>query len=202
MSRAWLALILEAVFLLLAFGVRSWIQWRRTGSSGFIMPRRGAPPAELLAAILFMLGLVLIVVAPIADLAGLTRLTVFAGSVAAGAGVALAVSGILLTFVAQLDMGDSWRIGVDASERTELVTDGIFGLIRNPIFSAMVLATMGLVLLVPNVLSVAALLALIVGLELQVRVVEEPYLSEVHGDEYRRYLGTAGRFVPGFGVER
>ena len=202
MTRGWLAMLLEALFLLLAFGVRSWIQWRRTGSTGFVRPRRGAPLAETVAAVLFTVGLVLLVAAPIADIADLDRFDALAGQAAGIAGVALAAAGTVLTFVAQLDMGDSWRIGVDPADRTRLVTKGVFGLVRNPIFSAMVLATIGLVLLVPNVLSVAALIALGVGLELQVRVVEEPYLRTVHGEAYRRYLGSAGRFVPGVGMER
>lgn len=202
MTRALLALGLEAVFLALAFGVRSWIQWRRTGSTGFIRPRRDAPPAELLASVLFTGGLVLVVAAPLADLLGLPRAPIWEASAFAVAGLALAVAGIALTFVAQLDMGDSWRIGVDPDQRTRLVTNGVFRLIRNPIFSAMILATIGLVLLVPNVLSAAALVMLIVGLQLQVRVVEEPYLLGVHGDHYRRYMEQAGRFVPGVGVVR
>lgn len=202
MTRALLALGLEAVFLALAFGVRSWIQWRRTGSSGFIRPRRDAPPAELLASVLFTGGLVLVVTAPLADLLGLPRAPIWEGPGFAIAGVSLAAAGIALTFVAQLDMGDSWRIGVDPGQRTRLVTNGVFRLVRNPIFSAMILATIGLVLLVPNVLSAAALVTLVIGLQLQVRVVEEPYLLEVHGDDYRRYLGEAGRFVPGVGVTR
>lgn len=202
MTRALLALGLEAVFLALAFGVRSWIQWRRTGSTGFIRPRRDAPPAELLASVLFTGGLVLVVAAPLADLLGLPRAPIWEASAFAVAGLALAVAGIALTFVAQLDMGDSWRIGVDPDQRTRLVTNGVFRLIRNPIFSAMILATIGLVLLVPNVLSAAALVMLIVGLQLQVRVVEEPYLLGVHGDHYRRHMEQAGRFVPGVGVVR
>ena len=200
MTRAWLALILEAVFLLLAFGVRSWIQWRRTGSSGFILPRRGAPPAERIASVLFVLGLVLLIGAPIADLAGLGRLSAFTGAAAAVAGVILAVAGIALTVLAQFAMGDSWRIGVDTSEQTLLVTGGIFSRVRNPIFTAMVIATVGLVLLVPNALSVLALIVVVVGLQMQVRVVEEPYLLGVHGDAYRRYLSTTGRFLPGIGA--
>ncbi len=66
-------------------------------------------------------------------------------------------------------MGDAWRIGVDPEERTELVTDGPFRLVRNPIYSAMIPTVLGLVLLVPNVLAISALVALLVGLELQVQ---------------------------------
>lgn len=111
--RAWVAIGLELAFFSLAFGWRSWVQWRRTGSTGFIRPRRGAPPAELAGATGFVVALVL---------------------------------------------------------------------------------------LVPNVLSVAALLILAVALEVQVRLVEEPYLHATHGSEYARYQTSAGRFLPGIGT--
>lgn len=44
---------------------------------------------------------------------------------------------------AQQAMGRSWRIGVDTDERTELVTEGVFGLVRNPVFTAMIVAVGG-----------------------------------------------------------
>ena len=37
------------------------------------------------------------------------------------------------------------------------------------------------------------------GLELQVRAVEEPYLLRTHGDAYRAYAARVGRFLPGVG---
>jgi hypothetical protein len=43
---------------------------------------------------------------------------------------------------------------------------------------------------------------LVATIELQVRVVEEPYLLTVHCDAYRDYLATVGRFVPGLGLDR
>lgn len=192
------AIMLEVVFFALAFGWRSWIQWRRTGSTGFIRPRPDATPAELAGSGGFVLALVLLVAAPIA---GMGRIDMLDTSWAAAAGVALGALGIVLTLVAQLAMGDSWRIGVDPAEHTALVTNGVFGRVRNPIFTAMLIATLGLVLLVPNLVSVAALVLLVVALEVQVRLVEEPYLHAKHGSAYDDYRATAGRFVPGIGAE-
>ena len=202
MTRSVLALVLEAVFFALAFGWRSWVQWRRTGSTGFIRPRRGAPLMELVAAGLVTASFFLLPAGPAADLAGVERFAGLDNGAAAVAGAVLAVAGIVLTLAAQFAMGESWRIGVDTEARTDLVTDGIFGHVRNPIFSAMVVAAVGLVLLVPNVVSVVALVVLVVGLELQVRRVEEPYLRGVHDGAYVRYVRTAGRFVPGVGLDR
>ncbi len=96
-------------------------------------------------------------------------------------------------------MGASWRVGVDEAEKTELVTGGPFALVRNPIFSATVPAFAGLALLMPNVAALAGVAALVVALQIQVRLVEEPYLLRAHGERYAEYASRVGRFVPGVG---
>jgi protein-S-isoprenylcysteine O-methyltransferase Ste14 len=96
-------------------------------------------------------------------------------------------------------MGDAWRIGVREDERTQLVAEGAFAVVRNPIFSCMLVTAAGLVVLMPNWLSVASFAALLVAVELQVRFVEEPYLLRTHGQRYRDYASRVGRFVPGLG---
>ena len=95
----------------------------------------------------------------------------------------------------------SWRIGVDPAARTDLVTGGVFGAVRNPIFTAMLVATAGLVLLVPNLVSAAAFGVLVAAFEVQVRLVEEPYLRATHGRAYDAYRATVGRFLPRVGLE-
>ena len=40
---------------------------------------------------------------------------------------------------------------------------------------------------------------LVLTVEVQVRIVEEPYLATAHGDAYHDYLSGVGRFVPGVG---
>ena len=110
--------------------------------------------------------------------------------------------GIVATVYAQLDMGDSWRIGVDPSETTTLVRSGVFGWVRNPIFTAMMTFGLGIALVTPNLVAIAGLCCWSITIELQVRVVEEPYLLTVHGDAYRDYLASVGRFVPGVGRRR
>lgn len=191
-----MALVLEAAFFVFAFGWRSWVQWRRTGSTGFIRPRRGASAAESAGSVGFVLALGLMVSAPIADMFGANRIDALDKWWIATTGVVVAVGGIALTLVAQMAMGASWRIGVDPSERTALVTRSVFSRVRNPIFTAMAVATIGLVLIVPNFWSIAALVVLVAALEVQVRLVEEPYLARTHGGEYERYRARSGRFLP------
>lgn len=195
-----LALVLYALFLFLAFGVRTVMQIRATGSSGFhgISGKPGS--VEWTAGILFIVALVLGIAAPILALVGLVEpIAAIDGDGVNLAGLFIAVVGVNLTVYSQTSMGSSWRIGVDPDERTALVMTGAFAHVRNPIFSAMIPTALGLAMMVPSVVSVAALAALVVALELQVRIVEEPYLMRAHGDDYRNYAAKTGRFVPGIG---
>ncbi len=148
---------------------------------------------------LFVAASVLVLAAPLLDLAGvLAPISVLDGPVGHALGFVLFSVGLTGTLLAQVWMGASWRVGVNEEERTELVVRGPFALVRNPIFSAMVPAFLGLALLVPNA-AVAGVAALVSALELQVRFVEEPYLLRAHGARYREYASRVGRFVPGVG---
>lgn len=193
-----LALLLYALLAGIAFGWRTWDQWRETGDTGL---RLHAEPwsVQWWAKLGFIAALTAGVTAPIAGLAGLGRIGALDHLALQAVGVALVLAGIGGTVWSQLDMGRSWRIGVDDSERTELITSGVFGMVRNPIFTAMIVAGGGLMLMVSNVIAIVGFLALVVALEVQVRRVEEPYLLDTHGDRYAAYARRTGRFVPGLG---
>jgi protein-S-isoprenylcysteine O-methyltransferase Ste14 len=197
------ALVLYGITLTLTFGVRIALQVRHTGSTGVHGLPPDARPIEWIAGGLFIAGLVAGAAAPLLALFDvLDPIAALDGPAGHVIGVLLAVTGIALTFLAQLAMGEEWRIGVDPGERTRLVTDGPFGLVRNPIYSAMLPAVFGLVLMVPNVVAILAVAILALGLELQVRAVEEPYLLRTHGDEYAEYAARVGRFAPKLGLLR
>jgi len=99
-------------------------------------------------------------------------------------------------------MGNSWRIGVDDGETTALVRSGVFGLVRNPIYVGMFVFGLGTTLIAPNAVAIFAYAMAVVVTQLQVRLVEEPYLQKVHGESYRQYASTVGRFVPRVGLIR
>jgi len=138
------------------------------------------------------------VLAPIAELTDLLPLVSRLDGLR-WAGAVAAVVGILARTAAQLDMGTSWRAGVDSAERTELVTTGLFRQTRNPIYTFAALFYGGLAMMVPNLLAFTALAFQLAGIELQVRLVEEPYLLAMHGQTYQSYAARVGRFLPGIG---
>lgn len=192
-----LAPALFVLYLALAVGARTLLQKRRTGSSGFrgIGGRPGSK--EWFGRVLFACVLGPGLVGPVLDLTGVVKPIGFLdGRAFHTGGVVLYGLGLAGTLAAQLAMGSSWRIGVEESERTDLVTGGPFALARNPIFSATIAAFLGLALMVPNTVALAGFLGLVVAVELQVRFVEEPYLLKTHGESYAEYAFKVGRFVP------
>jgi protein-S-isoprenylcysteine O-methyltransferase Ste14 len=198
-----LALVLLAVFGLLGFVWRAWLQRRRTGSTGFRGISGNIGSAEWVAGLGFVISLIVAVVGPVLQLSGvITPLPVLHAHAIQIAGIMLALLGIVLTVRAQLDMGDSWRVGVDESETTALVHTGMFGRVRNPIYTAMLTFDAGIALLTPNFVTIAGLVLAVAALELQVRRVEEPYLLDKHGEAYRGYTASVGRFIPGVGLLR
>lgn len=201
MPTPWVALAGLTVFALLAFGLRTLLHYRRTGRSGWVGLSGAIGSAEWTGGVLFVVALIASAAGPLVQAAGLVSPAPALDVPAARAlGVALMLLGIVGTLWAQLAMGESWRIGVDDAARTTLVVAvGPFRLIRNPIFAAMLVSMVGLALLVPNVVALAALATLFLALEIQVRRVEEPYLTRTHGDDYLRYAAGTGRFVPGLG---
>jgi protein-S-isoprenylcysteine O-methyltransferase Ste14 len=194
------ALAIFAAMMLPDGAVRRRIQLGRTGDSGNRRTWRPDGSLEWWALTVTDLGYLLVGVgAPIADLAGVPRLASADHVVIGGLGVGVAVLGLLCGFGAQMSLGDSWRIGVDQTERTGLVTTGAYRLVRNPIFAAFLGAFLGLALMVPNPVAIAGLALSLAGVESQVRLVEEPYLRRVHGAAYTDYASRVGRFLPEVG---
>lgn len=171
-----LGLVLFGIMFLVILVARTVVQKRRTGDSGIRAGVLGASfgSLEWVAGWLLVFALPAGVAAPAAEMAGLDPW--FTSSWVRWAGALIAAVGIGLTFVSQLSMGDEWRIGVDPDEETGLVTAGAFAVVRNPIFSCMMVTGAGLAILVPNAISAVGLVLLVAAIELQVRFVEEPHL--------------------------
>lgn len=194
-----LALILFITGVVLTLGVRTWAHRRRTGSSGFNGITGNPGSAEWWGGVLFVAALLLAGVGLVLAATGTTPVITGIPTLARWLGMVTTLTGFALVLIAQTAMGASWRIGVDDSERTDLVSTGLFAHVRNPIFTAMCLALGGLALMAPTPLTLAAVASLVTAVELQVRVVEEPYLLASHGTTYAQYAARVGRFLPRLG---
>ena len=185
------------------FGVRSWRHRRVTGRSGYVGFTRGRSRAARMAGGCFAAAVTIGLASPILARAGVLPSLIRPGGRAERAatigGLVFTAIGFWAAVRSQEAMGRSWRIGVDENEQTDLVTDGVFAVVRNPIFTAMVAAQAGTALMAPTWLSASGVALLVAAVQLQVREVEEPYLRRVHGPGYAEYAARTGRFLPGLG---
>jgi protein-S-isoprenylcysteine O-methyltransferase Ste14 len=122
--------------------------------------------------------------------------------VVAALGAVFALTGMVLAMVAQRQMRDSWRMGVDPAEQTTLVQHGLFKLTRNPFFSATMLVAWSFTAITWSPICAVGATAYTVGVNLQVRLLEEPALAVWHGQEHADYVARINRFLPTKTVRR
>lgn len=97
--------------------------------------------------------------------------------------------------VALLELGDEWRMGVEHRREPTLVNSGIYGSIRHPLYSAIMLGLFGVWLVSANALFAGMFFVSIVSLAILARR-EETFLSARLGRSYADYARTTGRFWP------
>ncbi len=192
-------LLLVVAWLAVVAGLRTYLVYRRTGEVRMPVPaRRGTP--QWWARAVSSMAILLAFLAPIADLLGwLEPIPFLDDDAVRWVGLGLYVVGIAGTLYAQSAMGASWLPDIDPGRATALVTTGPFAIVRNPVLACTAITAAGLALLIGNVLSVLMLAAVLIGHQIQVKLVEEPYLAHVHGDAYRTYATRTGRFLPFIG---
>lgn len=109
-------------------------------------------------------------------------------------GLITMISALIWVITAQLQMKNSWRIGIDSTTKTDLITHGLFSFSRNPIFLGMTMSLFGFFLVLPT--AVAFSFLLIGGMLMQIQIrLEEEYLQKEHGQIYTAYKKRVKRML-------
>ena len=108
---------------------------------------------------------------------------------------AVAMLSLLATLPCWLRMGSNWSMAVVPGKKTELVTQGMFALVRHPIYA------LNMLLMIASVIVTATPAMLLVGIMHVILMNikagnEERYLLELHGQQYADYCRRTGRFMP------
>ena len=112
------------------------------------------------------------------------------------AGLILVLLGDLSFIIAMITMKDSWRAGIPSSDKTELVTNGIYKISRNPAFLGFDLTYIGLLISFSNILLLILTLFVVISMHMQI-LEEEKFLESAFGDSYRKYKSRTGRYFIG-----
>lgn len=111
-----------------------------------------------------------------------------------GLGIAACITALVWVVMAQSQMGESWRVGIDSEHETALITHGLFQYSRNPIFLGMRINLAGFFLVLPNALTLGIWLVGDVAIQAQVYL-EEAHLRCLHGATYEDYCQQVRRWI-------
>ena len=106
-------------------------------------------------------------------------------------GIAFIVFGIYLDLSAKLKS----KLFKNVTEN-KLVTDGVYGIVRNPVYSGALMMCVGAVLIANNLL--LFITPVICWLYMTVFLIntEEKWLRDLYGDEYINYCKSVNRCIP------
>jgi protein-S-isoprenylcysteine O-methyltransferase Ste14 len=95
------------------------------------------------------------------------------------------------------DLGRNWSVTLELREQHKLITTGIYSRLRHPMYTAFWLWALAQALLLPNwIAGPAGLVGF--GTLFFFRIGrEERMMTEMFGDEYRRYVERTDRIIPG-----
>lgn len=111
-------------------------------------------------------------------------------------GLAPLAGSIWLLLRAHADLGQSWSPTLEVSRGQRLVTSGVYGVIRHPIYAALWLSALAQALMIGN--WVAGLGGIVAFLPMYLTRVprEERMMIDHFGDEYRAYAARVGGILP------
>lgn len=109
-------------------------------------------------------------------------------------GTSAAAAGIIFFIIAMWIMRDNWRAGIDESQDTSFVTEGIYKLSRNPAFVGFDLFYIGYAILFSNGLQLLFALLGIMTLHMQIKE-EEKHLEKRYGSFYSEYKKKVRRYL-------
>lgn len=181
-----------------AFVLPSYRVWRRIGVNPVTF--RGADTAhdyigKLFKIVMLVLTLAVIIYAFAPNLyPNLLPIVWLENHTVQYVGIILLLMSLAWTIAAQMQMGNSWRIGIDEQKATALVRAGLFRHSRNPIFLGMIVTLIGVFLAMPNAVTLLILILGCVLIQIQVRL-EEEFLTKIHGTEYENFCLQVRRWL-------
>ena len=110
-------------------------------------------------------------------------------------GILLGMMGDIIFIISVLTMKESWRAGVSHEEKTDLITNGIYQISRNPAFLGFDLVYIGLCFMFFNLALVVISLLAIIMFHLQIKYVEESFLKQEFKEQYLQYYQQVNRYI-------
>lgn len=108
--------------------------------------------------------------------------------------------GLWMFWRSHADLGTNWSVTLELRSTHQLVTRGVYRLVRHPMYAAFLVFGLAQVLLLPNWIAGASTLVA-VALLCVIRIPnEEAMMCEFFGQAYRDYMQCTGGIIPRLGT--
>lgn len=186
------------LYFILVFFIRSYLVWKKTGINPLTF-NKGDDAHGYNGRVFAIISLLEIVVVSIYAFVPnwhkiLLPFWYLENTMIAWLGWSLLIISLIMVWLAQSNMRESWRIGIDEKHSSELITTGLFAISRNPVFLGIMIANTGLFLVLPNAFTLLVVSLSAVSINTQIRL-EEDFLDKEFGDEYADYSQKVSRWI-------
>jgi protein-S-isoprenylcysteine O-methyltransferase Ste14 len=113
-----------------------------------------------------------------------------------GVGLPLIIGGLIIRWIAILQLGNSFTVDVAITNRASLKTDGIYEKIRHPSYLGMLLVVTGFAVTMSSFYSFLVLVVPVFTAIVYRISVEEKVLITEFGDSYTRYMESTKKMIP------
>jgi protein-S-isoprenylcysteine O-methyltransferase Ste14 len=110
-------------------------------------------------------------------------------------GVLISIVGTVFWIYSQIVLGRYWSPQLQIQNEHKIISEGPYKYIRHPIYTAMMVWVIGLVLFTANILFVILALTFFIFFVARVPK-EEKMMIETFGDIYTKYMKDTGRYLP------
>lgn len=111
-------------------------------------------------------------------------------------GVAVMIGAILVFWRAHVDLGLNWSPSLEIREKHELITRGIYGVIRHPMYASQWLWVIAQALLLQNWFAGVVNLIIFIPFYFMRVKAEETLMFDSFGEQYREYMKKTGAVLP------
>ncbi len=112
------------------------------------------------------------------------------------AAIVLTFAGVILAIWARLILGENWSARVTRKVDHDLIRSGPYAFVRHPIYSGLLLASIGTAIFIGEWRGVVAIPLILLSETVKARR-EEKFMLAEFGDAYSQYRNDTGFLIPG-----
>jgi protein-S-isoprenylcysteine O-methyltransferase Ste14 len=110
-------------------------------------------------------------------------------------GLSISIIGAIIACISRFKLGKNWSLSVQRKESHQLIQNGIYKIIRHPIYTGLLLLFIGNAIIVGDNRAIIAVLIVFVSLWIKLKK-EEKLLTETFGTKYTEYKKHTKALVP------